>query len=195
MFKFHRILIVPALLILLSCKGTGQPPGPFHDFTFNVDSTLLGESLGLSGMEIRLPRTMIEAPADAMTAIQAAAEQDTSGLAIVPERVFYDSLGGVLIFSHFRDHDRKSKDFVGFANRYSDALRARPNAGSPSLEWLTLGGIPALQVYTMDSLRVQFMYVLDVARPMHLAVSVPRGAWPQEVHAVESMLGTLRKSH
>ena len=197
-------LLIIALWAVVACKGTGQTPGPFQDLNFDVDSTRIGDTLTMSGIQVRLPIWMIAAPTDAMATIQDAAARDTTEYALTPECVFYDTIGAVLVFSHFQRHEHKPADFIAFARSYAEKLRSKeppaPQIGDlgekgelPSQEWLTLGGVPAVQYYTSDSTRIQFAYVVDTDRPLHIAISVPRAVWPEEVHNVESMLGTVKK--
>ena len=186
-------LLIIALWAVVACKGTGQTPGPFQDLNFDVDSTRIGDTLTMSGIQVRLPIWMIAAPTDAMATIQDAAARDTTEYALTPECVFYDTIGAVLVFSHFQRHEHKPADFIAFARSYAEQLRSEPTRELPSQEWLTLGGVPAVQYYTSDSTRIQFAYVVDTDRPLHIAISVPRAVWPEEVHNVESMLGTVKK--
>lgn len=183
-----------AFLALISCKGAGQAPGPFRELAFNVDSTKLGERLKYQGVECRLPRGWMAAEAEAMSAIRRASQQDTSLYALNPEHVFHDSLGAVLVLSTYRNFPERVTDFLTFGQNYGTGFRASRAGLENSEEWLKLGGVPAVQFYSADSLRVQFGFVLDADRPLHLAVSAPRAAWATEVHAIESVLGTIQKS-
>jgi hypothetical protein len=60
-------------------------------------------------------------------------------------------------------------------------------------EWLLLGGIHAVQLLGMDTLRVQFKFLVESDPVVGLDYSVPHAAWEQEVRAVESSLGTIRR--
>jgi hypothetical protein len=99
----------------------------------------------------------------------------------------------VLIWSEFRHFETRPQDFLAFGRSVALRLRSKPEAELPFQEWLMLGNVAAVQFYISDSSRVQFAYVLDAIRPLHLAVSVPHWAWQREVHAVESMLGSIHK--
>ncbi len=187
-------VLAVVFLALISCKGAGQAPGPFRELAFNVDSTRLGERLRYQGVEFRLPQGWAAAGDEAMGAIRHALHQDTSTYAMNPEHVYHDSLGGVLVLSSYRNFPERASDFLTFGRDYGTDYRASRPGTDVSEEWLKLGGVPAVQFYSADSLRVQFGFVLDADRPLHLAVSAPRAAWATEVHAIESVLGTIQKS-
>jgi hypothetical protein len=183
------------LLTVLSCGGIGRVPGPFRDFSFRVDSVLLGEYLTLQDVKLRVPARWSAAEPEAMAAIQQAALRDTERFALAPIHVFHDSLGAVLVLSRFRHYTDSLVNFAGFARQYETEFRRSHSNPEAAVEWLTLSEIPAVQFYTSDSLRVQFMFLLSSDPPLNLAVSVPRRSWRDEVRSVESMLGTVRRIH
>lgn len=183
-----------AWLLLVSCRGSGEAPSPYRQFTFTVDSARLGEEVSFAGITLRAPRGWDRADSTAMVRIREAAAQDTGRFAVVPEAAFVNPVSNALLFVvTFAGGATSTDGFTGWARRFVDVFGADKPQNTIREEWLLLGGCPAVQLLIQDSMRVQFKFLLDGKVPVGLDFSVPRGAWEGEVRSVESSLGTIRR--
>jgi hypothetical protein len=181
-------------LLLVSCRGSGEAPSPYRQLTFTVDSSRLGEEVSVAGIAFQAPRGWERADSAAMVRIREAAAQDTGRFAVVPEAVFVNPISNALLFVvTFAGGATTTDGFTGWARRFVDVFSADKPQGTVREEWLLLGDCPAVQLLIQDSVRVQFKFLLDAKVPVGLDFSVPRSAWEEEVRAVESSLGTIRK--
>jgi hypothetical protein len=193
---FACLLWAAALILAVSCRGSGNSPSsPFREFVFTVDSTRLGSAVSVGPFRLRAPVGWEAADSGLLVQVQEHLAQDTSRLAARPVLLYLNhSTQSVFLGVIFRAGPTADEGFVGWARRFVETTRsANPNA-TVEEEWLLIGQVRAVQLYTVDSLRVQFKFLLDAPTPVGLDFSVPRPAWEYEVRSIESSLGTLRKS-
>jgi hypothetical protein len=175
------------------CRGAAVSHGPFREFTFSVDSSRLGTEATIGKVSLRVPLGWEAADSSVLESIREAAGPDTGDFPVEPRAVFIGEGSSILIATSFRTKPEAAEGFSGWARRYVEAYRsARPGLDVQE-EWLLLSGIHAVQLLAMDTLRVQFKFLIESDPVVGLDYSVPRAAWEQEVRAVESSLGTIRK--
>ncbi len=197
--KSHRTWIAMALItctlsLTLSCRSSGQAPGPYQKLDFSVDSTRLGEAVAVGEMTLQAPRDWQRADSTLMSHIHQGMPGDTSRLGVSLEEAFVNAKNGaVLLVTSFANEDIQKEGFVDWARRFAENFYAANPYADTREEWLLLGDIPAVQLYAADSLRVQFKFLLDLKTPMGLDYSVPLGVWTEVAKSVESSLGTIRK--
>ena len=183
-----------AFLILAGCRGTRTAHGPYREFTFAIDSSRLGGQTEVAGISLRIPRGWVVADANVMDRVRQAAQQDTSDFPVEPQGVFISpSVGGVLVATTYKSKPAVTEGFTGWTRRYLKIYRSAHPQLDIQEEWLLLGDLHAVQLMAMDTLRVQFKFLIESDPVVSLDYSVPRAAWEQEVRAVESSLGTIRK--
>jgi hypothetical protein len=176
------------------CRGAAPAHGPYREFTFTVDSTWLGDGVMVAGLSLRVPLGWTAVDSAVMEVIRHTARLDSGVFSLEPQTVFLGAdSNSLLVISTFRHAPDPSEGFTGWARRYVEAYReARPELAAQE-EWLLLGGVHAVQLFAMDTLRVQFKFLIESEPAVGLDYSVPRSAWEGEARAVESSLGTIRK--
>lgn len=178
---------------LAGCRGKSSWHGPFREYAFTIDSSRLGGQTEVAGVTFRVPRGWIVADAGIMEKVQEAARQDTSDFPVEPRGVYISQAGGVLVATTYNWKPAAAEGFTGWMRRYLKTYRsARPQVDIQE-EWLLLGDLHAVQLMAMDTLRVQFKFLIESDPVVSLDYSVPRAAWEKEVRSVESSLGTVRK--
>jgi hypothetical protein len=158
-----------------------------------VDSARLGSEAVVDGVSLRVPLGWTAADSSVLQSVRQAVRLDTGDFPVEPRAVFVGAGPSVLVATTFRTKPEAAEGFTGWARRYVEAYRAARPSLDVQEEWLLLGGIHAVQLLAMDTLRVQFKFLIESDPVVGLDYSVPRAAWEQEVRAVESSLGTIRK--
>jgi len=175
------------------CRGAAPSHGPYREFAFSVDSARLGAEAAVEKVSLRVPLGWTAADSSVLQSVRQAVRLDTGDFPVEPRAVFVGAGASVLLATTFRTKPEAAEGFTGWARRYVEAYRAARPSLDVQEEWLLLGGIHAVQLLAMDTLRVQFKFLIESEPVVGLDYSVPRAAWEQEVRAVESSLGTIRK--
>ena len=182
-----------ALCVGQGCRGEAPSHGPYREFAFSVDSARLGAQTVVDGVSLRVPLGWTAADSAVLQSVRQAVRLDTGSFPVEPQAVFVGAGPSVLVATTFRTKPGPSEGFTGWARRYVEAYRAARPGLDVQEEWLLLGGIHAVQLLAMDTLRVQFKFLIESDPVVGLDYSVPRAAWEGEVRAVESSLGTIWK--
>jgi len=164
------------------CRGAAPSHGPYREFAFSVDSARLGAEAAVEKVSLRVPLGWTAADSSVLQSVRQAVRLDTGDFPVEPRAVFVGAGASVLVATTFRTKPEAA-----------EAYRAARPSLDVQEEWLLLGGIHAVQLLAMDTLRVQFKFLIESEPVVGLDYSVPRAAWEQEVRAVESSLGTIRK--
>jgi len=175
------------------CRGAAPSHGPYREFAFSVDSTRLGAETVVEGVSLRVPLGWAAADSSVLQSVRQAVRLDSGDFPVEPRAVFVGAGPSVLVAVTFRAKPGPAEGFTGWARRYVEAFRSVRPGLDVQEEWLLIGGIHAVQLLAMDTLRVQFKFLIESDPVVGLDYSVPRAAWEQEVRAVESSLGTIRK--
>jgi hypothetical protein len=192
--RILMLVIAALVLVLIGCRKSEPAHGPFREFAFTVDSTRLGTQTGVAGITFRVPRGWMAADSSILARVRQIASDDTSEFSVDPQNVFIGSdIGGILIATTYRVKPAAAEGFTGWTHRYLKAYRAAHPEINLQEEWLLLSNAHAVQLMAMDTLRVQFKFLIESDPVVSLDFSVPRTAWEKEVRAVESSLGTIRK--
>lgn len=195
MHKHIRFPVYIAFVFVLAaaaCRGAGEQPGPFREFTFTVDSLLLGDRITVREFSIQAPAGWISPDSGIIAAVRTAIERDTSRPGELEAVRINLQSGGVLVISKLPE--TANGGFVPWARQRIERLRTAAAGRTIEEEWLLLNGIRAVQLYLADSSRVQFKFLLDSSPPTGLDFSVPSAAWEREVRSVESAIGSIRRN-
>lgn len=181
--------------LLISCRPSGRGEDLFRELEFRVDSSLIGEEIVLTGFGFCPPAGWNEADSALMSAVQKGLEQQAAGNPLPTlERVcLHGETGAVLVVTSFAETGDQPGGFPAWARSFVKGYRAASPKVPVEEDWLKIGGILAVQLYIADSARVLFKYLLAGDEVIGLDYSVPRGAWAEEMRAVESSVGTVKK--
>ena len=192
-------VLLAGLLSMLSCSDAKRPDvraerdDVFEQLSFEVDTSLLGDTVRLEGIEFRVPRGWKRVEPMILRAIRQAAGRDTSRHRLFPEAAHAHSNGSVFVASRFPNANRADVSFSSWAITVGEAYRVARAGMELKEAWLSLGGIEALQLYSGDQKTVHFKLLLNAGVPLSLDYTVPTSAWEGEVHGVESSLGSIRR--
>jgi hypothetical protein len=174
----------------VSCSGSASNAGPYRAIEFSVDSSRLGPALTPGPVSVSVPVGWIPADSVTLEQIRSAAALDTSRFRFDLLSVNLDQVGGSAMF--VKAFTTKS-EFLPWARDLVAQLRSTRPGQDIREEWLLFNGVPGVQIYSADSLRIQFAILLDTRPVIGVDYVVPREIWNQQVHSVESSLGTIRK--
>lgn len=189
-------IIVAAILLVAACSKEKKPAqdGVFEELVFVVDSSKLGEAITVGGLHFNVPVQWMPVDSEIMGKLMGVAKRDSSELQLQPEFAFKHQEGGpMLLVSTFPKAVHLGSGFIPWAGEVASAYRrSRPDVVVQE-QWMSLGGVEALQLYGQSGQLVHVKVILNSDQPVSLDYTVPVPIWPQQVRAVESSLGTLRK--
>ncbi|MDD5089152.1 MAG: hypothetical protein PHI18_10205 [bacterium] len=193
--QFATLALLALIAGATACRNTESGENAFRELEFRVDSTRLGNPISRGGLVFCPPAGWEEADSAVMSAVRERLSDQTADDLLGELDLIYihPTNGAVLIVTTLDTGTGGVGDFARWARRFVE----RYHAASPEVpvdeDWLRIGGVPAVQMYRADSARVLFKYLLLGDDLIGLDYSVPRTAWADELRAVESSVGTVRK--
>lgn len=185
-------LLVLAAACSKEKKTSGE--GVFEPLEFAVDSSKLGALIEVGGLRLHAPASWINLDSSAMQQLVGVASRDTSEMQLRPERAFKREGGGpMLLVSRFPKVVKLGAQFVPWAGEVAKVYRDQRKDVVVQEHWMSVSGVEALQLYAQSAKLVHVKILLNADEPISLDYTVPVDMWPEEVRAVESSLGSLRK--
>lgn len=190
------LLALCVLLLVAACskekKTSGE--GVFEPIEFVVDSAKLGELVEAGGLRLHAPAGWIALDSAGMQQLIGVASRDTSEMQLRPERAFKRVGGGpMLLVSRFPKAIKLGAGFIPWAGQVAKVYRDQRTDVVVQEQWMSVSGVEALQLYSQSGKLVHVKIILNASEPVSLDYTVPVDLWPEEVRAVESSLGSLRK--
>ncbi|MCB9369747.1 MAG: hypothetical protein H6507_11615 [Calditrichaeota bacterium] len=189
-------IAVAAVLLVAACSKEKKPAaeGVFERLDFAVDSSLLGDDVTVGGVHLHAPADWLPVDTSVMRKLVDVAERDTTVMQLYPEQAFKPEDGGpMLLVSIFPKTVHLGTGFIPWAGEVAKSYReARPDVVVQE-QWMSLSGVEALQLYAQSGQLVHVKILLNADQPVSLDYTVPAPIWPNQVRAVESSLGSLRK--
>lgn len=190
-------LVFIALLFAIAGCGTTQKrpePGVFEELEFRVDSLRLGENAEVGGISLRVPKDWVLIDDETMTKLTDVAKRDTSQMALAPVKAYRRAGGGpMLLISKFPKAIDLGAGFIPWAGEVAKVYRVQRPDILVQEQWMSLGGVEALQLISRSPQLVHLKVILHADEPVSLDYTVPLNKWDEEVHSVESSLGSIRK--
>lgn len=190
-------LIFLALLFAIAACGPAQKPaeqGVFEELEFRVDSLRLGASTEIGGIKFSVPKDWLLVDDDTMKKLTDVAKRDTSEMALAPVQAYKREGGGpMLLVSKFPRSIDLGARFIPWAGEVAKVYREQRPDILVQEQWMSLGGVEALQLVSRSPQLVHLKVILHADEPVSLDYTVPLNKWDDEVHSVESSLGSLRK--
>ncbi|MBL0061774.1 MAG: hypothetical protein IPP40_09925 [bacterium] len=190
------LLMLCLLLLVAACSKEKKPSGEgvFNPLELAVDSAKLGELIEVGGLRLQAPAGWINLDSSAMQQLIGVASRDTSEMQLRPERAFKREGGGpMLLVSRFPKVVKLGPRFVPWAGEVAKVYRDQRKDVVVQEQWMSISGVEALQLYGQSAKLVHVKILLNADEPVSLDYTVPADMWPEEVRAVESSLGSLRK--
>lgn len=194
--KHALISLALLLMALLGCRPGQKPPeqGVFEPLEFRVDSARLGDSLSIGGLHLSVPLHWFAVDSGTLAKLTNVALRDTSKLALQPFMAFKHEQGGpMLLVSKFPRAVALDAQFIPWAGEVTKVYREQRPDVLVQEQWMSLGGVEALQLYSRSAQLVHLKIILHGDEPVGLDYTVPLDRWEDEVHSVESSLGSIRK--
>lgn len=192
----HRLIFTALLLTIAGC-GPAQKPaeqGVFEELEFRVDSLRLGERTEVGGLSLSVPKDWLLVDDDTMTKLTDVAKRDTSQMALAPTQAFKREGGGpMLLISKFPRAIDLGRGFIPWAGEVAKVYREQRPDILVQEQWMSLGGVEALQLISRSPQLVHLKIILHADEPVSLDYTVPLNKWDEEVHSIESSLGSIRK--
>jgi len=148
----------------------------------------------VGSISFQVPQDWAAADSGLVERVRQIVRSDTGSFSAEPAVVYVNPRsGGVLIGTTFAAVLKAGEIFSDWARRFVHHYRAVHEGQTIEEEWLLLGDVRAVQLRSVDSLRVQFKFLIDGNPPVGLDYSIPRAQWETEGRAVESSLGTIHR--
>lgn len=189
-------LCAVVLAALIGCGPAQKPPeqGIFEPLEFRVDSLRLGDSLEVGGLSLSVPKSWVAVDSGTLAKLTNVAQRDTSKLALQPFMAYKHEQGGpMLLVSKFPRAVALGAQFIPWAGEVTKVYREQRPDVLVQEQWMSLGGVEALQLYSRSAQLVHLKIILHGDEPVGLDYTVPLDKWDDEVHSVESSLGSIRK--
>lgn len=189
------LILLTALVLSAACSKNKTPRDvKFEKLEFIVDSSKLGEIVEAGGLRLHAPAGWLAVEDDVMGQISGVAKRDTSMMQLEPRFAFKREGGGpMLLVSKFPRAMRLGAGFIPWAGEVAKAYREQRTDAVVQEQWMSVAGVEALQLYAQSGKLVHVKIILNSSEPVSLDYTVPATEWPEEVRAVESSLGSLRK--
>ncbi len=189
-------LVICLLVLLAACSKETKKPGEgaFEPLVLVVDSAKLGDLIEIGGVRLNAPADWVNLDSSAMQQLIGVAGRDTSAMQLRPEWAFKREGGGpMLLVSRFPKVLKLGARFIPWAGEVAKTYRDQRKDVVVQEHWMSVSGIEALQLYGQSAKLVHVKILLNADEPVSLDYTVPADMWPEEVRAVESSLGSLRK--
>ena len=141
-----------------------------------------------------VPKHWLAVDSGTLAKLSSVAQRDTSKLALQPFMAYKHEQGGpMLLVSKFPRAVALDAQFIPWAGEVTRVYREQRPDVLVQEQWMSLSGVEALQLYSRSPQLVHLKIILHADEPVGLDFTVPLDKWEDEVHSIESSLGSIRK--
>jgi hypothetical protein len=196
-FAKHLLWLVCLLvsICLLSCKEQGPKVVAKRELKYVLDTTKVGSEIGIGSVACKIPKGWGAADSLMIATLRKAASMDSSDFCTVPQAVYQDPASGAFLkASLFARSIPSVQNFTTWGRRYVDQFHAAHRDLNMSEDWLTIGGLPVVQIMYSDDRQVHLKLAIEGNPPVGLEYTVPRDSWQGLTKFIESSVGSIRKN-